>query len=312
MPLMKSETVIGVTEDILVFGNPISGLGRGLAIAQQVTESAQSAGFNARMYLEHPSSIPDSWIPQDPAGVVVAIGGDGTLRGVVDRLLRSSAAGRPVPQILTVPLGTANLVASHLGCRWKKNQIGAEVLRAIRADKRRKLDVATANGQAMLAVGGVGFDAHVVHGLSARRRGPITYADYFVPTVRSIAGYRFNPLTITVDSQTVLQDTSAIAFVGNIPEYGAGFSVTPTARSDDGELDVCILPCRSWQELFELGCICGTGQQVASERVIYRRAKHVEISSDSPVPVQIDGDESGFTPVTFALLDQQLTFIVPS
>lgn len=296
-------------EDILVFANPISGLGRGLSIAQSVTEAAQRSGFNARMYLEHPSLLPESWLPDDPAGVVIAIGGDGTLRGVVDRLLRST--GRPLPRILTIPLGTANLVATHLHSRWKRNHIERDVLHAIRHGNLRKLDIATANDHAMLAIGGVGFDAQVVHELSSHRRGPITYADYVLPAMRSIAGYRFHPITITADSQVVLRDTAAIAFVGNIPEYGAGFSVTPTARSDDGELDLCILPCTNWQDLLELGCICGTGQQVASQRAIYRRVKQVEISSDTPVPVQIDGDEGGFTPVVFSLLDRQLTFIVP-
>lgn len=303
--------MIGVTEDILVFANPTSGVGRGLSIARSVTEAAQSMGYNARLYLEHPASLPEDWIPEDPASVAVVVGGDGTLRSVAQRLLRSASPTRPMPQMLTIPLGTANLVAKHLHSTWKHNQIAREVIHAIRAGQHRKLDIATANGEPMLAVGGVGFDAQVVHHLAFNRRGPITHADYVVPAAISLAGYRFHPLTVTIDSQVVLKDTQAIAFVGNIPEYGAGFAVTPTARSDDGELDVCILPCRNWQELFELGCICGTGQQVTSERVIYRRAKRVEISSGTPVPVQIDGDESGFTPVVFALLDQQLRFIVP-
>ncbi len=298
-------------EDILVCGNPISGMGRGISIAQGVTEFAQRAGIHARMHLEHPSQLPADWIPAE-RGVVVAVGGDGTLRGVVDRLLRHADAGGALPRVVTIPLGTANLVATHLGCKWKGNRIAADVLRAIHSGCERKFDIATANGRAMLAVGGVGFDAQVVHELASRRRGPITYADYVLPTVRSLAGYRFDPVTITVDTEEVLRDTPAIAFVGNIPEYGAGFSVTPTARSDDGELDVCILPCRNWKELFELGVICGSGQQLESERAIYRRAKTVQISSSSPVPVQIDGDESGFTPVVFSLLGRQLTFIVPA
>ena len=303
--------MVGVTEDILVFGNPISGLGRALSIAQSVTEAAQGVGYNARLYLEHPSALPDEWIPEDPAAVAVVIGGDGTLRSVVERLLRSATPARPMPQILTIPLGTANLVAKHLHSKWKHNHVAGEVIHAIRSGHQRTLDIATANGRPMLAVGGVGFDAQVVHHLASNRRGPISHADYVLPTAMSIAGYRFHPLTITIDSQLVLKNTPAIAFVGNIPEYGAGFAVTPTARSDDGELDVCILPCRNWQELFELGCICATGQQVGSERVIYQRARRVEISADTQVPVQIDGDESGFTPVVFALLDQQLRFIVP-
>lgn len=299
------------TQDILVFGNPISGMGRGLRIAQDVVEFAGRAGFNARLYLEHPATLPEDWMPAGADDVVVAIGGDGTLRSVVDRLLKVGGRER-MPAILTVPLGTANLVAGHLHSRWRPSRTGADVLEAIRRGTTQRLDVARVNGQAMLAVGGVGFDAQVVHELASKRRGPITYAHYLMPTVRSIAGYRFRPITVSVDGSVLVHERPAIAFVGNIPEYGAGFSVTPMARSDDGLLDLCLLPCGSLQELFELGVICGTGLQVGHDRVVYRRAKHIEITTSEPVPVQIDGEESGFTPVSFDLLEQQLTFIVPS
>lgn len=303
-----------LAQEILVFGNPISGMGRGLRIAQDVVESASRAGCDARLYLEHPATIPDDWMPRSPDGVVVAIGGDGTLRCVVDRLLKyfdASSASR-MPSLLAVPLGTANLVAGHLHSRWRPSRTGAEVLEAICKRTTRKLDIATVNGQAMLAVAGVGFDAAVIHELSSTRRGPITYADYLIPTVRSIARYRFRPLTVSIDGHELIHDTPAIAFIGNIPEYGAGFSVTPMAKSDDGMLDLCVLPCGSLQELFELGVICGTGLQAGSERSMYQRGRHIEIAASEPVPVQIDGEESGFTPASFDLLDRQLTFIVPN
>lgn len=296
--------------DLLIFANPISGMGRGIALAQQLTQAARAAHHRVHLYERHPQGAPDAIF--SPQSVIVAIGGDGTLRSVADRLLAATPAARPLAPIVTIPLGTANLVATHLGGKWRHDQIGTQVLHAIQHGRRRHLDVARANGQAMLAIGGVGFDAQVVHDLAARRRGPISYADYLLPTLRSITGYRFPPLNVVVDGQTALEDTPAIAFVGNIPEYGAGFSVTPTARSDDRLLDVCILPCKSWRELFELGFICATGQQPNHERAIYRRGRHVKITSLQQVPVQIDGDAGGFTPATFDLLDRQLTFILPS
>jgi diacylglycerol kinase family enzyme len=300
--------------NILIFANPISGSGRGLRIADGLAGAARAAGHQVAVYLSHPSQAPAEVIPAGRDAVVVAIGGDGTLRCVVERLLAASSehpAHAAVPPIVTVPLGTANLVATHLGCKWKRGHIGDQIMHAISADHRRPFDVTAVDGKAMLAVLGVGFDAHVVHDLCARRKGPITYADYALPVVRSILAYRFPPISIRVDGKPAVTDTQAIAFVGNIPEYGGGFSVTPKAKSNDRLLDVCILPCRNWQHLFELGAICGVGLHIGTERAIYHRGKHVEISASERVPVQIDGDEGGFTPVTLDLLPRQLTFIVP-
>lgn len=297
--------------DIVIFANPISGMGRGVNIADAVAAAAQSAGHCVKQFLALPTTAPDDLLPTSEDGIVIAIGGDGTLRSVTDRLLAASSAGRAIPSVITIPLGTANLVATHLRSMWNEGRIGEDILRAIDANQRKRMDISTLNGQAMLAVAGVGFDAQVVHDLCAHRRGPITYADYLLPTLRSIATYQFPAISISIDSRAVIDDIPAIAFVGNIPEYGAGFSVTPMARADDGLLDVCVLPCRGWQDLFELGVLCGSQLQINHERAIYRRGKQVRISSAGRVPVQIDGEESGFTPAAIDLLPRQLTFIVP-
>lgn len=295
--------------DILIFANPISGQGRGVAIAKSIARAASAAGHRVRCFTEHPAGTPEETLPAGGQGVVIAIGGDGTLRAVTDRLLATSAP--ELPPVIVVPLGTANLVARHLHCHWPEHEIGLAVVRAIHANRRRHLDLSSVNGHAMLAVAGVGFDAQVVHELAARRRGPISYAHYLLPTLRSLAQYSFAPLSVMLDGREILHATPAIAFVGNIAEYGAGFSVTPKAKSDDGLLDLCLLPCRSWRDIFELGVLCGLHHQVSHERAIYQRGRHIEITSPRPVPLQIDGDESGFTPVTIDLLPRRLTFIVP-
>ena len=285
-------------------------MGRGLRIAAELVAAASAAGMRATACTQHPSTLPAELLAS--ASDVVIVGGDGTLRCVVDRLIELCPQPKALPEVALVPLGTANLMAHHLGCMWTGKPIGPQVVRAITSGRRRRIDLATANGQVMLSVAGAGFDAKVVHELAAVRKGPITYADYILPIVRSLLGYKFAPLSVALDGRSVLTNTPAIAFIGNIREYGTGFSVTPAARSDDGLLDVCILPCASWQQVIELGILCGSQLQVSSERSIYRRAKKVEITSPLQVPVQVDGDAAGFTPLAVDLLPRQLTFIVPA
>ena len=55
----------------------------------------------------------------------------------------------------------------------------------------------------------------------------------------------------------------------------------------------------------------GAGEHLGMEGVAYLKAKHVRIESPAPVPVQLDGDEAGHTPLEIDLLPVRVPFIVP-
>ena len=88
------------------------------------------------------------------------------------------------------------------------------------------------------------------------------------------------------------------------------FPILPNARPDDGLLDVCLLPCRDQLELMKLFLHAAAGEHLHSEGAAYRSGKQIRIESPSPVPVQIDGDPGGHTPVEIDLLPFRLAFIV--
>jgi diacylglycerol kinase family enzyme len=99
--------------------------------------------------------------------------------------------------------------------------------------------------------------------------------------------------------------------VGNIAEYGTGFPILPHARSDDGLLDVCAMPCNSPTDLVDLFLKAAAGEHLAMEGVVYVKGKDVRVDAAEPVPVQLDGDEGGHTPLEIDLLPVKVPFIVP-
>ena len=104
-----------------VLANPRAGRGRAERIAALTTRALASAGWATTLSTEHP----DTSIPADgPPTVCVVIGGDGTLRAAVARLL--SEFGDSIPPILPVPMGTANLMGQYLGTPRPLGQIAAE------------------------------------------------------------------------------------------------------------------------------------------------------------------------------------------
>jgi YegS/Rv2252/BmrU family lipid kinase len=297
-------------EEVLIFANPIAGRGRGKSIARRLEARLRADGFAVRLLLKKPDllereDLGDS--PNSPTGpkAAIVIGGDGTLRAVAQRLYGVT------PPLLVVPLGTANLMGRHLGIKWNDQTLEGQVSRAIRRGRVVALDAGRANGKIFLLMVGVGYDAAVVHELARVRKGPIGYANYVLPAALALRDYEYPSLEVTVDQKQVFASAPAIAFVGNVAEYGTGFPLLPKARPDDGLLDICVIPCSSPLEMVHYFLRAAAGEHLQEEKVVYLRGKHVRIHSKRQVPVQIDGDAAGHTPVNIDLLPIRLPFIVP-
>jgi diacylglycerol kinase (ATP) len=304
----------------LIFANPISGRGRAATLAHSLEKRLQSAGKSVRVFLQSPEKLPDDALASSSS--VIVIGGDGTLRGVVGRLLQTRTAPPqapphapphsllPFPPVLLVPMGTANLMAQHLGFRWPARHPEERILAALEARRLVHIDAATANGEPFLLMAGVGLDARIVHELHRQRTGPITRASYIRPLIQAFGRYAYPPLRVSVGGRVVFDTAPGVAFVANVAEYGTGFAILPQARADDGLLDVCVLPCRSTSDAMGHLLAAAAGEHLHGAGVVVTRGRKIVIDSPHPVPVQLDGEAAGHTPLEIGLLKGRIPFIV--
>ena len=204
-------------------------------------------------------------------------------------------------------------VGDWLGERWGGSlaHFADTVLEAIRAGRTRAIDVGTANGSIFLLMAGVGLDAHVVAALDAARLGPIGKLSYLRPAADALRGYHYPALTVEAEGRRVFGPAPALAFVANVPEYGTGFPLLPGARSDDGLLDLCVLPCRSPADVLEIALHAAAGEHLGREGVVTAVGRSFAIHAESETFVQVDGDPAGRTPLDVQLLDRRLELIVP-
>ena len=305
--------------------NPRAGRGRAAAVARHLARGLRRRGRPVVTTTDHPALAAP---PPDRPAVAIAVGGDGTLRAAVARLL--DLYGGDVPPVLPVPMGTANLMGQHLGLPRPVAQIAAEgvrhglslagpfagaaklrALRDARAAARRTLaaldrgravptDVGVANGSQFLLMAGVGFDAHVVRSLDARRTGAIGLLSYALPAAGAVAAFDFPPLVVRADGRHLWGPARGVVMVANVPQYGTGFPIVPHARADDGRLDVLCLPCAGRGDLLKLFALAAVGDHLP--RGVSATAAHVEVTADAPVPVQVDGDPGGTLPLTVDVL----------
>ncbi len=298
-------------QDVLIFANPIAGRGRGRVLAERIAGRLAAEGFRATLFLERADQVKPEQL-NSPAVAAVVIGGDGTVRAVARQLYHNEKRDHvDGPPLLIVPMGTANLLGRHLGLSWDDRNLPARVVAAIRDHHVVHLDTACANDELFLLMAGIGIDAGVVHELDRLRDGPIQLASYVLPAALALRAYHYPALTVAVDGKTVARDLPAIAFVGNVKEYGIGFPLLPHARPDDGLLDVCVLPCRTPQEAVRHFLYAAAGEHLSGEGVVYTKGKTIHIESSEPVPIQIDGEAAGHTPVDIKLMQIRVPFIVP-
>jgi diacylglycerol kinase family enzyme len=219
--------------------------------------------------------------------------------------------------VLVVPMGTANLMGRHLGVGLSMKGVEERAVEAIKGGKVARLDVGRVSqkekegGKLFLLMVGIGLDGEIVHALDRVRKGPIGYLSYLRPAVEALAGFQFAQIEVEVDGRVVWPMGPAIAFAGNVPEYGTGFPILPLAKSDDGLLDVCVLPAKWTGDLIEHAVAMVAGEHHLRESAVYVKGKRVSVRSTQRVAVQADGDPAGWTPVEIDLLTTRAKFLVP-
>jgi diacylglycerol kinase (ATP) len=98
--------------------------------------------------------------------------------------------------------------------------------------------------------------------------------------------------------------------VANTSTIGGGMKVAPDADAEDGLLDLLTVGPLSRARLLTLMPKVYSGAHVGAEGVVLRRARRVEVVSDEPLPLNIDGDLDGTTPAVFEALPKAIAFLL--
>jgi diacylglycerol kinase (ATP) len=101
----------------------------------------------------------------------------------------------------------------------------------------------------------------------------------------------------------------AACVVVNTPAYALGFSLAPAARPDDGVLDWVVFERGGRAALAAYAWALWRRRHLARADVRAGRAAELAVEAAAPVPVQLDGDPWGTTPVRVEVVPGALTVI---
>ena len=226
-------------------------------------------------------------------------GGDGTVGDVATGLL---GTGTPLG---VLPAGTFNNIARALG-------LPAQPLAAARAlatAMPRPMDAGFANGRVFLEVAGVGLDAAVMpfgERIKSRQLGAV------LPALLRLIRFRAVDVTLDLDYARGVQVRTPLVAVANGPFYGAGFTVAPDARWDDGRLSVRVFEGASVIGLALYFANIARHRRPSQTHGLTFRARRVRIASREPLSVHADGRAVGHTPMLFEAQPGALRVLVPT
>ena len=228
---------------------------------------------------------------------LVAAGGDGTVGDLITRY--------PGVPLAVLPLGTENLLAKFFALPRSGEALAA----IIAAGRQQMLDVGQIGARRFVICAGVGIDAAIIHEVHDARRGHITKGNYLLPILRSLLRRDWPSLTIRDDAGRTYAATHALIF--NLPAYALGLRWARTAAGNDGRLDVRLFPRRTTCGVITSLWAACWGSVERRRDVICLSTTSVVITSDPPVPVHVDGDPAGMTPVEITVQPAALTLFVP-
>lgn len=289
--------------------NPTAGRGAAVTLARDLADVLRAEGHEAGEHVttaagcaaEHVATL-----DPDACDRLVVIGGDGTLREVVN-----ARVGTPPWPVGIVPMGTANVVGREL--RMPLNRSVPDIAKALTAAEPWTVDVlrlVRPDGSTEHAVAntGVGLDAEVVHAVSEARAGMVGgYARWIGPIARCLARFRFPRLRVTVDDRITYAAGACI--VQNARNYGGVFSLSPEARLDSGAMDVMLIRSRTHRSLFGILTSALLRRTAHNHDVKIVASKRVRLCSTTPARVQADGDPAGRTDLTIELVPGVLTLL---
>jgi diacylglycerol kinase family enzyme len=255
----------------------------------------------------------------DGFGLVLTLGGDGTVNEAVNGILGPAiaddgaraghhAAGGPsadaasLPALAALPAGNANVFTRNVGLSPDPVDAAGQILQAIASGRYRTIGLGLAGDRYFTFNAGLGIDAEVVRAVDGHRaRGrtatPALYVRMILRQYYRVTDRRHPALTLERDGQPpvgplflgIVSNTAPWTYLGSRPVY-----TSPQAAFDSG-LDVFAL--RSLRTISTVRTVC---QMLSPARPPHGRSvltlhdqAGLTLRSSRPLAFQVDGEYMG-------------------
>ncbi len=225
---------------------------------------------------------------EEGATDIVVCGGDGTVMSVVNGIAKAQeASGENSCTLSIVPGGTANLVATAL-------EIPIDIEKSVacaagKKSRERVIDLGQCGPFYFVLGVGVGLTERVISKTSSKEKETIGKLAYVKSMLQDL-GARPHGITFKLDDRSSKRSRGVAIVIANSGTIGGKLDFAPKAKMDDGLLDLCILHKFGFRDLVRIVWHSLTGKLQQERSVSFYQAKSIEVSTDPPLRVQVDGE----------------------
>ncbi|NNG21043.1 diacylglycerol kinase [Naumannella sp. ID2617S] len=276
-----------------------------------IDPAAAQAGWDESMYLETSEDDPGTGMAREAverqASVVLAVGGDGTVRGVAEGLRDTG-----VPLALC-PQGTGNLLARNLELTLDNLE---ESTAACFNGVDRPIDLGVAmwsrpggkqEEHSFLVMAGLGLDAQMISNSDEELKKKLGVAAYAKSLVVSLKDNHRMRLLYRLDEDELRKARLHTIMVGNCGSLQNNVLLLPDAAVDDGVLDVVAMRPQGlfgwaqimWKVLVENALLRRSDTRALvpnrddDRQLNYQQCQRVELFFREPEEIELDGDHFG-------------------
>jgi diacylglycerol kinase (ATP) len=226
--------------------------------------------------------------------IVVAVGGDGTVKLVAECLLNTAII------LGILPAGSANGLAKELGI--PADTQGA--LQHLLKTTTQKIHLIKINNQLCVHLSDIGFNASVIKIFeAAKTRGMLGYVK---AALKVLWRHPLMQATIHTDNTTVRRDAAMIV-IANATRYGSGAVINPLGRLDDDLFEIVVIRKVSFSEIFKMMVTHKPYDKTKTE--LYQSGS-LQIQSRRKVHFQVDGEYLGkINKIDAVIMPRALTII---
>lgn len=242
--------------------------------------------------------------------LVIAAGGDGTVRAVVEAVRGSEVS------VALLPSGTGNLLARNL--KMSLGDLAGSIRNAFTGEDR-KIDLGmirieradgTRDEHAFVVMAGLGLDAKMIENTDDKLKAKAGWAAYVKAIVASLRDPDELHLRFRLDNGPMMRTTVHTLILGNCGSLPANILLIPDAAVDDGVFDLMMTRpggllgwIRVWIKIaWTNGIVRRTkaGKALAGEHkndrdLHYETGKTLTARFSRPERIELDGDEFGKT-----------------